>query len=106
MSFPFTIKLNSKHFTASLQLHLSSHLKASKYLIILKCDAYSHTPYKSGAKQPGMTGQVKEEIITRMGELGCFVEDGCLVFLSSRYDRRVHSPGGRIPRLKGVYCKA
>ena len=25
-------------------------------------DAYSHTPYNSGAKQPGMTGQVKEEI--------------------------------------------
>jgi len=43
-------------------------------------DAYSHTPYQSGAKQPGMTGQVKEEIITRMGELGCFIEDGCLVF--------------------------
>ena len=43
-------------------------------------DAYSHTPYKSGAKQPGMTGQVKEEIITRMGELGCFVEDGYLTF--------------------------
>ena len=43
-------------------------------------DPYSHTPYNSGAKQPGMTGQVKEEIITRMGELGCIVEDGCLTF--------------------------
>ena len=43
-------------------------------------DPYSHTPYNAGAKQPGMTGQVKEEVITRMGELGCFVEDGCLTF--------------------------
>ena len=43
-------------------------------------DAYSHTPFNSGAKQPGMTGQVKEEIITRIGELGCFVEDGSITF--------------------------
>ena len=29
-------------------------------------DPYSHTPDNSGAQQPGMTGQVKEEIITRL----------------------------------------
>jgi hypothetical protein len=33
-------------------------------------DCYSHTPAHAGAQQPGMTGQVKEEIITRAGELG------------------------------------
>jgi len=33
-------------------------------------DPYSHTPSDSKARQPGMTGQVKEEVITRMGELG------------------------------------
>ena len=43
-------------------------------------DPYSHTPYKKGAQQPGMTGQVKEEIITRMGELGCIVNRGKLIF--------------------------
>lgn len=43
-------------------------------------DPYSHTPYGQGAKQPGMTGQVKEEILTRLAELGLFVEDGELVF--------------------------
>ena len=32
-------------------------------------DPYSHTPGGAGAKQPGMTGQVKEEVITRLGEL-------------------------------------
>ncbi|HMA76512.1 MAG TPA: hypothetical protein VKO43_04320 [Candidatus Krumholzibacteriaceae bacterium] len=44
------------------------------------CDPYSHTPRDSGAKQPGMTGQVKEEIITRFGELGVEVSDGVVVF--------------------------
>ena len=29
-------------------------------------DPYSHTPMGSGARQPGMTGQVKEEILTRL----------------------------------------
>ena len=43
-------------------------------------DPYSHTPYEQGAKQPGMTGQVKEEILTRLAELGLFVEGGELVF--------------------------
>lgn len=43
-------------------------------------DAYSHTPAHAGAQQPGMTGQVKEEILTRLGELGVSVADGCLNF--------------------------
>ena len=43
-------------------------------------DPYSHTPLNRGAQQPGMTGQVKEELITRMGELGCHVQNRRLVF--------------------------
>tara|TARA_Y100000817_G_scaffold101908_1_gene79694 strand:- start:8551 stop:11931 length:3381 start_codon:yes stop_codon:yes gene_type:complete len=43
-------------------------------------DPYSHTPSHSGAQQPGMTGQVKEEILTRFGELGCRVIDEKLFF--------------------------
>ncbi|MBF2708033.1 hypothetical protein [Flavobacterium soyangense] len=43
-------------------------------------DAYSHTPGNGGAKQPGMTGQVKEDIISRFGELGINVQDGKIVF--------------------------
>ena len=43
-------------------------------------DPYSHTPGRGGAKQPGMTGQVKEEILTRRGELGIRVENGTLRF--------------------------
>ncbi len=43
-------------------------------------DPYSHTPGHSGARQPGMTGQVKEEIITRHKELGVTVDRGALRF--------------------------
>jgi hypothetical protein len=43
-------------------------------------DAYSHTPGHSGAQQPGMTGQVKEEILTRLGELGVHVARGSVGF--------------------------
>ncbi|MEO1596526.1 MAG: hypothetical protein AAFS02_14900 [Pseudomonadota bacterium] len=39
-------------------------------------DPYSHTPGHAGARQPGMTGQVKEEILTRFGELGLRIRDG------------------------------
>jgi hypothetical protein len=41
-------------------------------------DPYSHTPAGQGAKQPGMTGQVKEEILARLGELGLLVENGVI----------------------------
>ena len=34
------------------------------------------TPDGQGAKQPGMTGMVKEEIITRLAELGLIIEQG------------------------------
>ncbi len=43
-------------------------------------DPYSHTPGEGGAQQPGMTGQVKEEILTRWGELGLRVGDGLVHF--------------------------
>ena len=39
-------------------------------------DPYSHTPRFAGVQQPGMTGQVKEDIISRFGELGVRVSDG------------------------------
>jgi hypothetical protein len=42
-------------------------------------DPYSHTPETGIARQPGMTGQVKEELITRFGELGLQWHQGTLV---------------------------
>ncbi len=43
-------------------------------------DPYSHTPFGKGVQQPGMTGQVKEDILSRFGELGVFVSSGKLCF--------------------------
>jgi hypothetical protein len=43
-------------------------------------DPYSHTPGFAGAQQPGMTGQVKEDLISRLGEMGVVVEGGQLLF--------------------------
>lgn len=43
-------------------------------------DPYSHTPSGRGAKQPGMTGQTKEDILARWMELGVRQHDGCLEF--------------------------
>jgi len=43
-------------------------------------DAYSHTPSDSGVKQPGLTGQVKEDVISRISELGLVIRNGEIVF--------------------------
>ena len=43
-------------------------------------DPYSHTAGEGGAQQPGMTGQVKEEVLTRWGELGLRVRHGKVQF--------------------------
>nr|MCU0374494.1 hypothetical protein [Chitinophagaceae bacterium] len=43
-------------------------------------DPYSHTPMGKGAQQPGMTGQVKEDILCRIGELGIWVDGGKVHF--------------------------
>jgi hypothetical protein len=43
-------------------------------------DPYSHTPGFAGVQQPGLTGQVKEDIITRFGELGVSIQNGIIRF--------------------------
>jgi len=43
-------------------------------------EPYSHSQGDRGAQQPGLTGQVKEGILCRLGELGVQFEDGCLCF--------------------------
>jgi hypothetical protein len=43
-------------------------------------DPYSHTPAHAGARQPGLTGQVKEDILCRMGELGVIPRGGEIHF--------------------------
>lgn len=57
-------------------------------------DPYSHTPGHRGAQQPGMTGQVKEDIISRFGELGISVLNGEIHFsdLLLRKDEFLEEP--------------
>jgi hypothetical protein len=43
-------------------------------------DAYSHTPAHAGAQQPGMTGQVKEDVLIRLRELGVELNHGMVTF--------------------------
>jgi hypothetical protein len=51
-------------------------------------DAYSHSPRHIGAQQPGMTGQVKEEILTRRVELGITIKNGLIQFIPEMIQSR------------------
>ena len=59
-------------------------------------DPYSHTPGEGGAQQPGMTGQVKEEILTRWGELGLCMREGWLLFRPVLLDEAEVPEGGAL----------
>ncbi len=50
-------------------------------------DPYSHTPENAGVKQPGMTGQVKEDILSRVAEVGVEVDSGRIRFRFGLFDR-------------------
>ncbi|GAB4245315.1 MAG: hypothetical protein Tsb0034_23790 [Ekhidna sp.] len=54
--------------------------KSPKLYGAFPIDPYSHTPLGKGAQQPGMTGQVKEDILSRIGELGVSVKEGEIQF--------------------------
>ena len=54
--------------------------KTPKAYGAIPTDPYSHTPAGRGAQQPGMTGQVKEDILCRWGEFGVYAQGGELFF--------------------------
>ncbi len=56
-------------------------------------DAYSHTPAAAGAKQPGLTGQVKEDVLSRMAELGIHIRNGEIVFKPSLLNEKEYLEG-------------
>ncbi|MGB0837901.1 MAG: hypothetical protein ACPGRE_07355 [Flavobacteriaceae bacterium] len=80
-----------------LQEKLKQHYYEAKFGIGLKktpevygaipTDPYSHTPAHKGAQQPGMTGQVKEDVISRFLELGVQVKQGKICFDSFLLNR-------------------
>jgi hypothetical protein len=58
-------------------------------------DPYSHTPGGGGARQPGLTGQVKEDILARWAELGVRVKEGRIEFQPALLRREEFTCGRR-----------
>lgn len=56
------------------------HNKSPQAYGAFPTDPYSHTPQHAGAQQPGMTGQVKEDILIRWYEIGVRCRNGILSF--------------------------
>jgi len=76
---PPAIREGLAHMYDRVQSGLGYRKTAAEYGAF-PTDPYSHTRSTGGAKQPGMTGQVKEEILYRLGELGVRVEGGAVRF--------------------------
>jgi hypothetical protein len=71
-------KLSERYYT--IRRGLGGFNKTPVVYGAFPLDPYSHTPAGSGARQPGMTGQVKEEVLTRFAELGVVVHAGRVSF--------------------------
>ncbi len=69
------LKFHYREIREGLGVHKSPELYGA-----IPTDPYSHTPGFAGAQQPGMTGQVKEDLISRLSELGVEIENGQLLF--------------------------
>ena len=75
---------------AALTMRLDAHYQAIRAGIgvhkppdqygAIPTDPYSHTPGFAGVQQPGMTGQVKEDLISRLGETAVAIEGGRILF--------------------------
>ncbi len=79
--------------------------KSPKLFGAFPFDPYSHTPTMAGVQQPGMTGLVKEDIISRFFELGVLIENGCISInpFILKSEEFIHS-GNERPHLSFSYC--
>ena len=91
----------ARHYHAILE-GTGIHKSAREYGAF-STDAYSHTPWGKGARQPGMTGQVKEDILCRFGELGVRVQHGQVSFCPTLLRDDEYLPDGT---LTFTYCGA
>lgn len=76
---PETINQLKRYYT-DVKCGIGAHKSPAEYGSF-PFDPYSHTPMMAGVQQPGMTGQVKEDIISRFFELGITVRNGQLVII-------------------------
>ncbi len=84
-----------QHFYRRVRDGLGYRKTAAEYGAF-PADPYSHTPAEGGAQQPGMTGQVKEEILTRWGELGLCMRDGDVLLRPVLLDAAEIPEGGAL----------
>jgi hypothetical protein len=75
----------ARHY-AEIREGIGAHKSPAAYGAV-PTDPYSHTPGFAGVQQPGMTGQVKEDLIARLGELALTLDGGRLVFRPELLDR-------------------
>lgn len=78
---------------------LGSHKQPAEYGSF-PFDPYSHTPMMTGVQQPGMTGQVKEDILNRFFELGVSVRNGQISFFPTMLQDKDFVNG----ELRFSYC--
>jgi len=100
----------AKHY-AEVQKGIGVHKTPDKYGAF-PIDPYSHTPRMAGVQQPGMTGQVKEDVISRFFELGLIVNNGQISFNPVVLKKNEFIlPGTKdshdqsVPHLYFTYCK-
>ena len=68
-------------------------------------DPYSHTPAMKGVQQPGLTGQVKEDFLSRFMELGINVNKGKIRFDPGLLRRKeLDLSGSGVPALQFTCC--
>lgn len=88
-----------KHIYKDVQNGIGAHKSPAVYGSF-PFDPYSHTPSMAGVQQPGMTGQVKEDIINRFFELGIRIENGSIRIDETMIDPREFVDG----ELHFTYC--
>ncbi len=67
-----------RHYRAA-RAGLGTH-KSPEEFGAFPTEPYSHSQADGGARQPGMSGQVKEDLLCRIGEVGLRIKDGRIQF--------------------------
>ena len=97
-------KLTNQYY--EVKAGIGAH-KSPKEFGAFPFDPYSHTPTMAGVQQPGMTGLVKEDIISRFYELGIVIEDGNLKIkpdLLKKNEFIRPNSENEFPHLSFTYC--
>ena len=74
----------ARHYRAA-RAGLGTH-KSPEVFGAFPTEPYSHSQADGGARQPGMSGQVKEDLLSRLGEVALRIRDGRILFDSSLLD--------------------